>query len=193
VSDDQILVEARRCFLDRGPGVSTEVIAEAVGISQPALFKRFGTKRELLISALMPRGTPEWVEEIATLPDDRSFQDQLVDIGQAVSSFFRQVSPCMSVLRASGIPPEALMERFDVPPPIAAVDVVSGWLVRCHERGLVRKTDFEAAATAILGSFHIRNFLNHISGASPLPDTQMEYFEGVAEIFAQGIATEDGE
>ena len=40
-SDDELLQTARRCFLEHGPGVSTGLIAEELGVSQAALFKRF--------------------------------------------------------------------------------------------------------------------------------------------------------
>ena len=37
------------CFADHGAhGMSTETIAKAVGISQPYIFRLFGTKKELV-------------------------------------------------------------------------------------------------------------------------------------------------
>ena len=51
-SDAEILQVARRCFLEHGPAVSTTVIASEVGLSQAALFKRFGTKQNLMLLAL---------------------------------------------------------------------------------------------------------------------------------------------
>ena len=57
-TDEQILASARKSLLEHGPGVSTAKIAKAVGMSQAALFKRFGSKEDLLIAALMPPHLP---------------------------------------------------------------------------------------------------------------------------------------
>jgi AcrR family transcriptional regulator len=49
----EILDEARRAFAATGlDGTSTETIAERVGISQPYLFRLFGTKKQLFIAAV---------------------------------------------------------------------------------------------------------------------------------------------
>ena len=90
VSDVQILEAARACFLEHGASVSTTVIAKRLGVSQAALFKRFGTKEDLLVAALRPG--PEMVRELldwlAEGPDERPIPEQLLDLGVRVRSFF---------------------------------------------------------------------------------------------------------
>ncbi|MEZ6127616.1 MAG: TetR/AcrR family transcriptional regulator [Planctomycetaceae bacterium] len=54
ISDDQILQTARDCFLEHGPSVATDVIAERLGVSSQALFKRFHSKHELMLAAIAP-------------------------------------------------------------------------------------------------------------------------------------------
>src|ERR1700688_3231034 len=50
---EQILEAAVTVFAERGyEGASTEVIARMAGISQPYLFRLFGTKRELIIATV---------------------------------------------------------------------------------------------------------------------------------------------
>src|SRR5471032_2436208 len=50
---EQILVAAVTVFAERGyEGASTDVIARMAGISQPYLFRLFGTKRELIIATI---------------------------------------------------------------------------------------------------------------------------------------------
>ena len=71
IPDTEVLAEARRCFLRYGPGVSTETIAAGLSLSQPALFKRFGTKKALMMSALRPPPTPAWVVALDDGPDER--------------------------------------------------------------------------------------------------------------------------
>ena len=48
-TDEDILTATQACILELGPSVSTTVIAGRVGMSQAALFKRFGTKEKLFL------------------------------------------------------------------------------------------------------------------------------------------------
>ncbi|HIK90782.1 MAG TPA: TetR/AcrR family transcriptional regulator, partial [Planctomycetes bacterium] len=54
ISDDQILQTARECFLQHGPSVATDVIADQLGVSPQALFKRFHSKQDLMLAAIAP-------------------------------------------------------------------------------------------------------------------------------------------
>ena len=51
-TDEQLLAAARSAFIEFGGAVSTTVIAENAGVSQATLFKRFGTKEQLMKRAL---------------------------------------------------------------------------------------------------------------------------------------------
>ena len=97
VTDDKILGTARACFLSHGPAISTARIAEAVGLSQAALFKRFGSKQELMLRALMPPSEPAWLDHVRNGPDSRNIDVQLVEIGVAASRFCREMTPAMMV------------------------------------------------------------------------------------------------
>src|SRR5438874_2418920 len=44
VTDEEIVVVARRFFLDRGAGVSVHDIAKELGVTHTTLFNRFGSK-----------------------------------------------------------------------------------------------------------------------------------------------------
>src|SRR5579864_4634496 len=44
ITDEQIVAAARRCFLERGAGVSAGEIAQELGVSHTTLFNRFGSK-----------------------------------------------------------------------------------------------------------------------------------------------------
>jgi AcrR family transcriptional regulator len=65
---DEILDAALVCFADHGAhGMSTEAIARAVGISQPYIFRLFGTKKELVKATIerCMRGTLEMLRTAA--------------------------------------------------------------------------------------------------------------------------------
>jgi AcrR family transcriptional regulator len=68
VTDDQILVAARRCFLERGASVSAVEIARELGVSHTTLFNRFGSKKALMIAALGPPAKVPWVAALEAGP-----------------------------------------------------------------------------------------------------------------------------
>jgi AcrR family transcriptional regulator len=187
VSTEEILRVAREVFLTRGPAVSTEVIAAELKVSQPALFKRFGSKKELMLAALCPKPIPGWTEEIAAGPDERELRVQLREISSKVAAFFAEISPCMMILRASGIDVEEVMGRYETPPPVRATRAVQAWLARAQARGLVRDVDPHDAATSILGALHMRQFMCHIAHETADPPEFESYADELIEFLARGL------
>lgn len=164
VSDDEILEAARACFLEHGASVSTSVIAEHVGISQAAIFKRFGTKQELMVQALMPPAVPDWIDTIGEAPDDRPIPEQLTEILIAASRFFEWMSPKMAVLKSAGLDMAELLSRFDEPPPVLGWRRLTGWLRSAQRAGRVRSGNPETMAMMLLGALHGRVFMTHVLG-----------------------------
>ena len=188
VSDEEILATARRCFVAHGPQMSLAVIARELGISSPALFNRFETKRELMIAALAPPPVPQWVSDLEQGPDNRPFEVQLKQLAERIAGFFEEMSPRMVVLRTSGIPPEKLMEQYETPPPLVAIRALAAWLARAHDRGLIRKVDFEQTALAIIGPLHVPSFLKHILGRSPIAASSSEYRDTLIDVLIHGLS-----
>ena len=81
-TDEEILATTQSCILEHGPGVSTLMIAEKIGLSQAALFKRFGTKEQLIVRSLQQPMQPNPIARILSQgPTDAPIPDQLVEIG----------------------------------------------------------------------------------------------------------------
>lgn len=90
IDDETLLVHARSVFLQRGAFGSTKEIAERAGISEAAIFKRFPTKAELFVAALMP---PE-VDIASIIADDiEDPREALVATGLQLLDYFREVIP----------------------------------------------------------------------------------------------------
>ena len=193
IPDTEVLEEARRCFLAHGPGVSTEVIAESLEISQPAIFKRFGTKKALMLAALLPPAVPDWVHALEDGPDDRPIVEQLRVVIRQAAAFFAEVVPAMMVIRASGISHKELLASFKVAPPVVAKQTLIGWLLRSAERGLIRPVDSEAAATMILGALQFRAFMVQITGSAPFKSSDEEYVDHLADLLVHGLAPEESQ
>ncbi len=186
-TDQDLLETARRCFLEHGPAVSTSVIAAQLGVSQAALFKRCGTKQELMLAALRPPDCPTWIEAVASGPDERPAVEQLRELVERIDRFFEQMMPAIHLLRAAGIDPMTVMQGFDVPPPTLAHRTLTAWFSRLHEQGRARIPHPQSAALAFLGAIHSRRMLQHLLGDHG-PQTEPEYLDNVVDLFWNGIS-----
>ena len=188
VSDTEILETARRCFLEQGPAVSTDVIAGELGVSSQALFKRFGSKQELMLAAIRPPAIPPWTESLAAGPNDQPLRLQLEEIVDQVSVYFAEIGRRMSLIRWSGVPVEELLREYDPPPPKIGIRALGEWLERAHHKGLIRATDFQTAATALLGSLHAPVFLEDVLQEKQTAESRQLYVAEIVDLFARGLA-----
>jgi AcrR family transcriptional regulator len=186
-SDEDLLETAKRIFLESGPGVSTTKIAEALGASQAALFKRFATKKKLMVQALMPKATPAWIERIAKGPDERPVPEQLRQIVAEVDQFFSRMMPALSCIRAAGISPESMVKDFPGgPPPVLAHNALVAFFAALHEQGRAKVPHPKVAATAFLGAMHTRHNLEHMLG-DQAPDFGANYSDHMVDLFWAGL------
>lgn len=165
VTDDEILRAARACFLEHGPAVSTTHIADELDLSQAALFKRFGSKQELMLRALLPPPEPAWLETVRGGPDERPIRDQLVEIGMAAGLFFEEMTPAMMMLKASGIADSEMLCRYELPPPARALQMLTAWFQAAMDQGRIRPVKAMDLALSFMGVIHGRGFLKHVAGA----------------------------
>src|ERR671931_3594 len=100
------LVEFAAHGLDGG---STEAIARAAGISQPYVFRLFGTKKQLFIATIerCMRGT---LEMFHTASAGLTGEDALHEIGEAVRRGFGELVEFVE--RVSGMPAERVAHFF---------------------------------------------------------------------------------
>jgi AcrR family transcriptional regulator len=186
-SDDELLQTARRCFLEHGPGVSTGVIAEELGVSQAALFKRFKTKQALMMEALAPDEEPSWIAEVEAGPDERPVPEQLREVIERIDAFLAQMLPAIAVLRAAGLGPADVLGHREVPPPVLAHRTLSGWFRRLHELGRARIPHPQSTAMMFLGALHARHMLGHMLG-SHAPKLEPDFLQNLVDVLWAGIA-----
>lgn len=191
-TDDEVLETARRCFLAHGPAVSTAVIADELGVSQAALFKRFKTKQALMIRALAPAHRPAWIDEVEAGPDDRPVPEQLRTALQGINAFFEQMLPCIAVLRSAGVEPKSMMREYELPPPTLAHRTLTAWFRRLHEAGRAHVPHPHSTAMAFLGAVHARHMLRHVLGEHA-PRAEPEFLSNLVAVFWSGIDPSGGE
>ena len=84
VTDEDLLKIALKCFLEHGPNVSAQIIADRAGLSQPVLFKRFGTKEELFLRAVAPPEHQPILDWLDASPSPGPFRPQVVQLLEKV-------------------------------------------------------------------------------------------------------------
>ncbi len=187
ISDDEILESARECFFERGPSVPTEAIAEKLGVSPQALYKRFGSKQDLITAAMVPADKPAWIPLLEAGPDDRPMREQMTELLNELAVFFVDIVRRMSVLRFAGCDLRELSKRFSEPPPLRDIRVISEWFERAHRQSLIRDADFKATAMLVLSSVHGPAMLKEMLGRHPTGHSQEEYVAHVADVLLRGL------
>jgi AcrR family transcriptional regulator len=188
ISDEQILATMKASVLERGPHVSLDVVAQRLGVTTPALLKRFGTRQELMLSALKPPEHPEWLSLVERGPDGRPFAAQLEEVLTAIIEFFAEAMPCMVALRESGIPQHVLYSGQKTPSPIQGLRALTQWLERARGRGLISTDAVETTATALLGSLQSRAFIAHLMNKPFTARAQATYVREVTQLFVRALS-----
>lgn len=198
VSDEEILKEACECFLRHGPGVSTQVIADRLNISQPALFKRFHTKEELMLAALLPSepfGFLTWLEQG---PAPGPFRPQLEEMLRALWLDLKEAFPRMSVLFMSGIRHEQIHSRTENIPILKIMELLTDWLSRARVQGQIRRDgDPMLWAHVCMGTLHSRasiqfsmdaHFAEHAKKFYEKMTDDDLFIQSTADLLWQGMA-----
>jgi len=188
ISDRELLDVAQGLFLEHGPSVSTAVIAQMAGVSQATLFKRFGTKKRLMVRALLPREEgPEW-QTMVRPPDGRPIPEQLVDKGLIVIALFNQLQPRIAMLRACGAEMlEELHADGHTPPPIRALRAMQRFFDEAIASDRMRPVHTETLALTWLGALRNRAFFSHMMPSLALDGDDRTYVVALTQMLWQGI------
>ncbi|RKG63868.1 TetR/AcrR family transcriptional regulator [Corallococcus sp. CA054B] len=168
VTDLQIDEAARAVFLAQGPSAPLQDIAKRLGISQPALLHRVGTKEALMARALRPV-PPTALALLAPGPKDTaSIEAQLLEALLHHRDFLRQLVPWLFVLHYSVLGGARAM-HLDTPPPVALREGLTKWLTRAKRAGRVDLVEPRMAAEALCGALEARCFNAHVGGSTYAP------------------------
>jgi AcrR family transcriptional regulator len=186
LSDDQILEGARGCFLQHGPAISTAHIAAELGLSQATLFKRFGTKDELMLKALLPRGDEPLFALLDAGPDDRPVGEQLCALASTCLDMLFRVIPCMMTLRAASESAAHSAMRDPSSGPLRVQSALLGWIVRAQARGMLRPVAPRILMSALLGALRNRTFTTHLSGATRDEAEELLFVRDLVQLLLDG-------
>lgn len=189
ITDEQILHAMRDTVLEHGPHVSLEVVAEQLGVTSPALLKRFGSREGLMVAALKPPMAPAWLQVVEGGPDLRPFGEQLMQLFKEMESFFALTVPCMSALRESGIPWGRVFPKQDFKQlPARTHLALTRWLERARDLGLIDGEGLSVAANAMLGALQHRAFTCHLMQQSISARARHEFLKHLVALFTRALA-----
>ena len=191
ISDEDILRMAMECVLEEGPSVSTTIIASRIGVSQATLFKRFGSKTELLRRALFMPLKVRKIFMILREPKGEKAFEQMRYIYQQMYSFFDEMVPCWSMLHSAGI----RMKKGpleDSESPMKTRHLMETWIREKQECGEIRSDIHpEIAAIGMIGALQSRSFRKHIILDDRFNHTEEVFLSTLRDIFWKGLATQE--
>ena len=118
VTDDELLEAAREVFLEHGPSASVALVAEKVGITGPAIFRRMGSKQNLMVRALTHGFGASFVGVLQSGPRaEVPVREQLGVIVRVLRQDIEALLPCLTTLRAAGMEPQVIAACFEALPP----------------------------------------------------------------------------
>lgn len=186
ISNDQILHAMRAAVLMRGPTVPLEQVASELGVTAPALLKRFGSRQALFIAALRPPDKPEWIDALMAGPRPGDFPTQMLEMFTRISEFMATVVPCMMALRESGISHDRIFTS-DRRHPELAIKAIKHWLDSAKKLNLISSGETETAAFAMLGALQTRAFFAHVVRKRFSPSSDRRYLEQLTDMFCRAL------
>lgn len=195
----RILLAAERLMREAGLArTTTKEIARAAGCSEPALYRHFASKEDLVVAVLQER-LPAFgplISQYTTDPGGRSLHDCLVEIAVEATLFYES----SFAINVSLFSDPALLRRhreamsaLGTGPQLPLRDL-AGLLRAEQARGRMSSgADPDSAAAALLGACFQRAFLHHFHGAAVADaDTHREQIRefaiGVVATLVTGIA-----
>lgn len=192
ISDDVILQAAREVFLETGPTATTAEVARRAGVSEGTIFKRYATKRELIIAAMKMREVPLWQQRLAARVGVGELNLQLAEVLRELIEFFRMMAPRLALMSSCHIRKEEFFGAHSEPPPVTAIRALSRYLSAEQQGGRLGPCDVEIVARLLLGA-SIKYAMNESYGVNAwLPMPEETYIRGSVELVLHGIAPAGG-
>ncbi|MCP4678323.1 MAG: TetR/AcrR family transcriptional regulator [Deltaproteobacteria bacterium] len=186
-SNETIIEAARKMFLEKGPGVSTLDIAKEAGVSEGLLFKRFGTKQKLFVTAMgIPEFDPEKMLGVRLGKGD--MRENLSKLTLELINIFHTMFPRMIMLWSQH--KNATFEelhRHPEAPPIKFLRALEKYLSDETEKGRLAAVDPLITARTLLGAAVHYVFWDVVGLNQHVPLEAKPYAETVVDGLWQGI------
>jgi AcrR family transcriptional regulator len=154
IGDVELLAIARRVFIRDGAAGSTREIAAQAGVSEAAVFKRFSTKAELFVAAMMPPN----IDIDGLIGAAEAISDPLeatTELAERMLAYFREALPVIRQLTQNPLIDLATVRRrFGVGPERRLSEAVPKYLAQQARAGRIACADPTAAAGLLIAATH---------------------------------------
>jgi AcrR family transcriptional regulator len=191
VSNEMILQMARLCLAEKGASVSTQFIADQLGVSQATLFKRFGSKVNLLQEAVaLPMKVDSLLACLQAESTDAPIREQLEELCLMFLEFFDEALPVWASLNSAGLALDCKVSPTS--PPVLVREYFTAWIERLQSEGKIREeVDSESVALALIGAVQHRSVRIHIMKDKGLKRSKEEYISSIVDVIWKGLAPTD--
>jgi AcrR family transcriptional regulator len=186
---DAVADVIRACVLQHGLSVSTQQIAEHLGVPEEQLYAQYGTKTRLLAKALGYDQLLPLMQRVMAGPESNSLKEQLREFAEALTVYFIDSLPSAMALWSatathhSGEGDE-ISDPRDTAPSAQGRQVLAGWFTRAQESGRLSDFDVHAAAVMFVGACNAPASRLHLG--EDLIDVDM-YLNGFIDLFYRAI------
>ena len=196
ISDEKVLDVARRCFLEKGPHVSTQEIADQIGLSQAALFKRFKTKEDLFLAALATKNiftkVMDFLGWLAIHPTKGELAPQMEQMLTKLWNILLELLPRLIAMHNQHtVSIDSLFGSIKKPPPVRVLSGIALFVRRAQKNGQIDKTlDADALAMNLMGAMQGRVFFTRILSQSDNSDDDV-YIRNTVRHFCESVLPQE--
>lgn len=154
VTNEALLSAAREIFTRDGLGASIKDVAARIGISETAIFKRYPTKTELIVAAMVPP-VPDLAAILAPLDDTDDLRGALSQVMRGLLTHMRETLPVvLPLVSQPDIGLERLMQQSSEPAVASITEALAGRFESLRKEGHLGPVDGRAAAGLMVATAH---------------------------------------
>jgi AcrR family transcriptional regulator len=190
--DAEILEHARAVFAERGNRATAADVAERVGVSEALLFKRFRTKDNLFMQAMMKdflHVEAEWLNNMHARVGQGCPRENLVLAGIEAIAFYERLVPLIMLVIANPTGhPASEMHKSPNAPPFESRRQVEMYFEAERRLGRIRSADTEILARSFVGALFSYVFWETNLGQwDPRPLGPRAFVRGLVEHLWAGL------
>ncbi|WP_332633782.1 TetR/AcrR family transcriptional regulator [Halalkalibacter flavus] len=174
-NDDKLLLAAIDLIAEKGyNGVSTQEIATVAGLSEKTLFRRFGSKQNLLEKAF---DRFHYAEEMTKLFNEKLVWELQIDLLLISRTYHKIMNRnrkmiMISIKEEGNLP--GFRERTQIHPR-QLLDILTNYFMAMYEKGKLIRTDPELQALSFM-MLNFGAFMNNLDSNDNFPSVSLETF-----------------
>lgn len=191
ISDLQILEAVQNVLLEFGTKATSAKFAAAANVSEGTLFKRFGTKKNLMIKALTHQTHSNWEIIFEHLQKKKTQTDIVQDIEFLLSKLFehfKKLIPGIYILISSGIHIDESLASFETPPPILVKQRLTQFFLEAQKKKRIKENvSPDIVALQVLASAHLYTSWIVMGLETDNLEKRTRFIRETAKVIAEGI------